>query len=82
MIPWILVGGAIIAGGLLLSDSDDKKFHCTTSKRVIPESEVPADIRRKLNRNCQFNDAPLEVRPVSESEIPPDILRRLKNKRA
>ena len=55
MIPWIIVGGAIIAGGLLLSDSDDSDKpaadNINTSDKKISASEVPKDILDRAARD-------------------------------
>lgn len=55
-LKWLLVGGAVIAGGALLGSSNDKHDKnsgdiVSSTRREIPESEVPADILAKLNKN-------------------------------
>ena len=63
MIPWLLVGGAVLAVGAVLSSSSDsdktnqntKRQSSATSKSLsdlqqIPESNVPTHIRKRLKK--------------------------------
>lgn len=63
MIPWLLVGGAVLAVGAVLSSSSDsdktnqdtKRQSSATGKSLsdlqqIPESNVPAYIRKRLKK--------------------------------
>ncbi len=55
MIPYILVGGAVLAAGILLSDSDesDREDFTEDNVRKVPERDVPADIRRQAKKNSR-----------------------------
>lgn len=79
MIPWILIGGAIVAGGLLLNDNSNVKVKTKETWREIPESEVPLDIRQKAEAlKSQYYAEQLGVNAISESQVPVKIRNKLK----
>lgn len=80
MIPLIVAGGALVAGGILFSKSNETWTE-VKYVRDIPENEVPADIRAKLNKADNLNGKWIAVektRTVPESEVPADIREKFK----
>lgn len=53
MIPLLVAGGAVLAAGILLSDSDesDKEDFEKDTVRKVPERDVPVDIRRQAKKD-------------------------------
>lgn len=68
MIPLLVAGGALVAGGLLFSKSN-KTWTEVKYVRDIPESEVPADIREKF----KGADDSLKGRRIPTYEVPADV---------
>lgn len=86
MIP-VLIGAAVIGGvAYVLSDDGDKKqWYSKSTRREIPESEVPPEIRRRLkNLSRQSNEELLRAEgfnPIPASDVPADILAKAKRRR-
>lgn len=82
MVP-VLIGAAVVGGiAYALSGGDDKNI--TTTYRTIPESEVPADILRKLKHSRQSGEELLRAEgfeQIPASEVPADIRAKAKRRR-